>query len=48
LIGSGFVGCGEEILFGDGEVGFGLEGALGVEICDYRERQGGERERFRQ
>jgi hypothetical protein len=30
---AGLVGCNQEVLFGDGEVGFGLKAALGLEIC---------------
>ena len=50
LIGAGFVGGGEEILLGDGEVVFGVEGALGAEIggdrCSSAMAANGER--FRQ
>ena len=49
FIRAGFVGRGEEILLGDGEVVFCGKGALGVEIgIEGRHREGCDRERFHQ
>jgi len=49
LTGAGFVGGGEEILFGDRQVIFWARGALGVEIVGHRcESEGCDGERFRQ
>lgn len=48
LIGAGFVGGGEEILLGDGQVGFRLEGTLCADGRRQRKDGGAEDEGFRQ